>query len=360
MKKALEIASKGLGKTSPNPAVGAVIVRDNRIIAKGYHKKAGTAHAELEAISNLKGKTTPLDILYVTLEPCNHHGKTPPCTKAILESGIKNVVVGMKDPNPKVRGGGMEYLKENGVNVRTGVLERECVELLESFTKFVKTGRPFIIAKSALTLDGFTATSTGHSMWITGEDARRYVHRLRSQVDAVMVGVGTVIADDPLLTSRLAAKNSRNPHRIIVDTHLRISPDARLLNDDADVMNFIITGEKVDPERIKRVERVNTSVIRCPVKDSHIDLAELMDILGKKSITSILFEGGAALMGSMIGERLVDKFMIFKALKLLCAGDGIPMATGKGPVCMNDSLKLERTKIRKVGSDILITGYPVY
>jgi diaminohydroxyphosphoribosylaminopyrimidine deaminase/5-amino-6-(5-phosphoribosylamino)uracil reductase len=360
MKKALEIASKGLGKTSPNPAVGAVIVRDNRIIAKGYHKKAGTAHAELEAISNLKGKTTPLDILYVTLEPCNHHGKTPPCTKAILESGIKNVVVGMKDPNPKVRGGGMEYLKENGVNVRTGVLERECVELLESFTKFVKTGRPFIIAKSALTLDGFTATSTGHSMWVTGEEARRYVHRLRSQVDAVMVGIGTVIADDPLLTSRLAGKKSRSPHRIIVDTHLRISPDARLLNDDAGVMNYIVTGKKVPVERVKRVERDNTSVIKCTVKDNHIDLTGLMDMLGKINITSIMVEGGASLIGSMIRERLVDKFMIFKALKLLCAGDGIPMATGKGPVCMNDSLKLERTKIRKVGSDILITGYPVY
>ncbi len=360
MKKALKMAKKGLGQTSPNPAVGAVIVRDGRVISEGYHKKAGTAHAEVDAISNLKGKTTPRDIIYVTLEPCNHYGKTPPCTKAILESGIKNVVVGMRDPNPNVRGRGIEYLKENGVNVRTGVLENECMELLESFTKFINTGRPFVIAKSALTLDGFTATSTGHSMWVTGEEARRYVHRLRAKVDAVMVGVGTVIADDPLLTSRLAGKNSRNPMRIIVDTSLSIPPDSRLLNDDAGVMNYIVIGKKVASEKVKRVERDNTSVIRCTVKDNHIDLAGLMDELGKKNITSILFEGGAALMGSMIRERLIDKFMIFKALKLLGADDGMPMAKGKGPICMDGTLKLDRTKIRKVGSDILITGYPVY
>ncbi len=360
MKKALKMASKGLGKTAPNPAVGAVIVRDGQVISSGYHKKAGTAHAEVDAISNLKGKIAPGDIIYVTLEPCNHFGKTPPCTKVILDRGIRNVVVGMRDPNPKVKGGGVEYLKNKGINVRTGVLEKECMELLESFTKFIKTGRPFVIAKSALTLDGFSATSTGHSMWVTGEEARRYVHKLRSQVDAIMVGVGTVIADNPLLTSRLAGKNSRNPHRIILDTHLSIPPDARLLNDDAGVMNYIVTGKKVSGDKIKRVERENASVIKCPVKDSHIDLTELMDILGKKNITSILLEGGATLMGSMIRERLIDKFMIFKALKILGAGDGIPMAIGKGPIRMNDSLNLERTKIRKIGSDILITGYPVY
>jgi diaminohydroxyphosphoribosylaminopyrimidine deaminase / 5-amino-6-(5-phosphoribosylamino)uracil reductase len=360
MKTALKMALKGLGKTTPNPAVGAVIVRDGCVIASGYHKMAGAAHAEVDAISNLKVKTSPRDVLYVTLEPCNHYGKTPPCTKAILDSGIKNVVVGMKDPNPGVKGGGIEFLEKNGVNVKTGVLEKECMELLESFTKFVKTGRPFVIAKSALTLDGFTATSTGHSMWVTGEVARRYVHRLRSRVDAVMVGVGTVIADNPLLTSRFAGKNSRNPHRIIVDTHLKIPPDSRLLNDDADVRNYIVTGKKVSGEKIKRVERSNTSVIRCPVKDNHIDLTALMDIIGQINITSILLEGGAALMGSMLRERLIDKFLIFKAPKLLGGSDGMPMATGKGPLSMNDTLNLDRIKTRMIGPDILISGYPVY
>jgi diaminohydroxyphosphoribosylaminopyrimidine deaminase / 5-amino-6-(5-phosphoribosylamino)uracil reductase len=360
MKKALLMASKGLGKTAPNPAVGAVIVRDGRVIAKGYHKKAGSPHAEVDAISNLKEKITPKDIIYVTLEPCNHFGKTPPCTKAILDSSIRNVVIGMRDPNPKVKGGGAEYLNEKGVNVKIGVLENECMELLESFTKFIQTGRPFIIAKSALTLDGYTATSTGHSIWVTGEAARKYVHRLRSQVDAIMVGIGTVIADNPLLTSRLAGKNSRNPHRIIIDTHLRIPPDSRLLNDDAGVRNYIITGEKVSHDKIKRVETDNTSVIRCPVKDNHIDLTELMDVLGQINITSVLFEGGATLMGSMIRARLIDKFLIFKAPKILGGNDGIPMARGKGPLSMNDTLNLDRIKTRMIGPDMLISGYPVY
>ncbi len=179
MKKALKMASRGHGRTTPNPAVGAVIVRDGQVISSGYHRKAGADHAEVDAIKNLPDRPHSGDILYVTLEPCNHHGKTPPCTRVILESGIKNVVIGMSDPNPNVRGGGAGYLRERGINVRTGVLEKECREFLEPFTRFINTGSPFITAKSALTLDGFSATSTGHSMWVTGEAARRYVHRLR-------------------------------------------------------------------------------------------------------------------------------------------------------------------------------------
>ena len=359
MKSALRMAKKGVGKTSPNPAVGAVIVRDDRIIASGYHKKAGENHAEVDALSNLKGKITPRDIMYVTLEPCNHQGKTPPCTRAILAKGIKNVVIGMKDPNPSVKGGGIEFLKSKGVNVRTGVLENECEQLLESWKKYSITGRPFIIAKSALTLDGFSATSTGHSMWVTGEKARQYVHRLRSEVDAVVVGVGTVIADDPLLTCRLS-RGGRNPVRIIVDTHLRIPENSRLLNDDSQALNYIIVGKDVDKKLIKRIERGNTSVIKCPVKDGRVDLNKLLDILGKKSVTSILFEGGSKMMGSMIKERLIDKFLIFKAPKLLGGNDGIPMSKGKGPVYMNDSLNLKGVKVKKYGEDILISGYPSY
>ncbi len=353
------MAKKGIGKTSPNPAVGAVIVRDDRIIASGYHKKAGAAHAEVDTLSNLKGETTSRDIMYVTLEPCNHHGKTPPCTKAIIESGIRNVVVGMNDPNPSVKGGGTEYLRSRGINVKTGVLQQECEQLLEPWSKFSRTGKPFIMAKSAMTLDGYTATSTGHSMWVTGEEARQYVHRLRSEVDAVMVGIGTVIADDPQLTCRLKRGKGRNPHRIIVDTNLRIPENARLLNDDSPAKNYIITGKDVDKRLIKQIERGNTSVIKCPVKDSQIDLNAMMNILGKNSITSVLFEGGAGLMGSMIREKLIDKFLIFKAPKLLGGNDGIPMAKGKGPVYMSDSLNLKDIKVKKYGEDILVTGYPV-
>jgi diaminohydroxyphosphoribosylaminopyrimidine deaminase/5-amino-6-(5-phosphoribosylamino)uracil reductase len=360
MRCALRMAKKGLGNTAPNPAVGAVIVRDDRIIASGYHKKAGENHAEVDTLSNLEGKATSRDIMYVTLEPCNHQGKKPPCTRAILESGIKNVVVGMKDPNPSVKGGGIEYLRSRGLNVKTGVLEKECGQLLEPWSKYAKTGKPFIMAKSALTLDGYSATSTGHSMWVTGEEARQHVHRLRAEVDAVMVGIGTVIADDPRLTSRLKRGKGRNPHRIIVDTRLRIPENARLLNDDSGALNYIIVGNDVDMKLINRIERGNTSVIKCPVKDNRVDLNAMLDILGRRSITSVLFEGGSGLMGSMIRERLIDKFLIFKAPKLLGGNDGIPMAKGKGPVYMDDSLKLEDIKVKKYGEDILISGYPAY
>ncbi len=354
------MAKKGLGKTAPNPAVGAVIVRNGSVIAAGYHKKAGAAHAEVDAISSLTEKVTPEDVMYVTLEPCNHQGKTPPCTKAIIETGIKNVVVGMTDPNPSVKGGGIDYLRSMGVNVKAGVLEKECKELLESFRKYISTGRPFIIAKSALTLDGYTAASTGHSMWITGEKSRAYVHRLRSEVDAVMVGVGTVIADDPQLTSRLPKGNGRNPHRIIVDTNLRIPLKSRLLNDDSGVLNYIICGEDADIEKIKQIERNNTYVVRCPIKNNRVDPDKMLDILGEKNITSVLFEGGSKLMGSMIREKLVDKFLVFKAPKLLGGNDGIPMAEGKGPENMGQSLSLKDVKIKKYGEDILVSGYPVY
>jgi diaminohydroxyphosphoribosylaminopyrimidine deaminase/5-amino-6-(5-phosphoribosylamino)uracil reductase len=266
----------------------------------------------------------------------------------------------MKDPNPAVRGGGIDYLRSKGINVKTGVLEEKCEKFLESFSKYIKTGKPFIIAKSALTLDGYSATSTGHSMWVTGKKARQYVHRLRSEVDAVMVGIGTVMADDPQLTTRLSRGKGRDPHRIIVDTHLRISHSARVLNNDSKALTFIVTGEKVNKQLINHVERGNTSIIRCPVKCNHIDLQAMMVILGKKSITSILFEGGAGLMGSIIRERLVDKFLIFKAPKLLGGNDGVPMATGKGPVHMGESFSLRDMYVKKYGEDILITGYPDY
>ncbi len=360
MKKALRMASRGVGKTSPNPAVGAVIVRDNKIIASGYHKKAGANHAEVDALSNLKTKITSRDIMYVTLEPCNHQGKTPPCTRAIIESGIKTVVTGMKDPNPNVKGGGIDYLSSRGISVKTGVLEDECKKFLESFSKYVTTGRPFVTAKSALTLDGYSATSTGHSAWVTGEEARQYVHRLRSETDAVMVGIGTVLADDPQLTSRLRRGNGRNPHKIIVDTHLRIPRHARLLNDGSKALTFIITGESVNKQLVKQIEKGNISVIKCPIKDDHVDLTAMMDILGEKSITSILFEGGAKMMGSMLRERLIDKFLIFKAPRLLGGNDGVPMVIGKGPSHMSDLLSLKDIIVKKYGEDVLISGYPVY
>jgi len=360
MRAALGFARKGVGKTSPNPAVGAVIVRKGQVVAAGFHRKAGAPHAEVEALNRLGGKARPGDTLYVTLEPCNHFGRTPPCTKAILEKGVRKVVVGMKDPNPQVTGGGCEVLSAQGVEVVTGVLEEECRRLNEWFVTYVTKGRPFVIAKTAMTLDGWTATSKGHSKWVTNERSREWVHRLRNQVDSILVGVGTVTADDPLLTTRLRKGRGRDPVRIIVDTNLRIPVNARVLDHAKGSETLIAVSEDIAGRRLKRLEGKEVSFLMCPEKEGRIDLRVLMDILGKRSITSVLLEGGATLMGAMIREKLVDKFCIFKAPKILGASDGRPMALGRGPSRMDESIPLKDIRVRRFGEDLLITGYPQY
>ena len=360
MRMALRQARKGLGRTSPNPAVGAVVVRDGKVIASGYHKRAGANHAEVEALNKIGGKGRKGDVLYITLEPCNHQGRTPPCTEAILKSGIKRVIVGMEDPNPKVSGGGSEFLKEKGVEVSSGILESACRHLNEIFIKNVLTGRPFVVAKSALTLDGWAATSTGDSWWITNEKSRQFVHRLRDRVDGVMVGVGTVLTDDPSLTTRLKHGKGRDPARIIVDTHLRTPESAKVLNDDSNAMTLIAVGEGVDRGKIERIKKKGVSTLVCPTMDDRIDLVALLDVLVKKGVTSILVEGGATLMGSMIREKLIDKYYVFQAPKILGGNDGIPMANGPGPKRIKECLSLRDIRTRKFGSDVMIRGYPEY
>jgi len=359
MKLALQEARKGSGRTSPNPAVGAVIVRNGRVAARGYHRRAGLPHAEIEALSRLGNRCSGAT-LYVTLEPCNHVGRTPPCTQAILNGGIQRVVVGMKDPNPGVTGGGCAFLEAHGIDVKVGVLEAECRRLNEDFLKFVLDERPFVIAKSAMTLDGWTATSTGHSKWITNEKSRAFVHRLRDRVDAVMVGIGTVLADDPSLTARLIRGGGKDPLRIVVDTHLRIPLNAKVVTQDSPAGTLIITGE--DEEILDRspFQGSGVSTLACPVKAGKIDLKALMSLLGGMSVMSLLVEGGAAIIGSMLREKLIDKFYIFKAARLLGGDDGIPMAAGPGPETMNDALVLKEIKVRRFGDDTLIRGYPLY
>jgi diaminohydroxyphosphoribosylaminopyrimidine deaminase / 5-amino-6-(5-phosphoribosylamino)uracil reductase len=360
MKEALRLARKGLGSTSPNPAVGAVIVRKDHIIASGYHKKAGGDHAEVEALSMLGGKAEANDTMYVNLEPCNHYGKTPPCTMAILKSGLKKVVIGMLDPNPGVKGGGAGFLLEKGIEVRSGILESECRRLNEAFIKYIITGRPFVIAKSALTMDGWSATSTGHSRWITGDRSRNFVHRLRDRVDGILVGVGTIITDNPSLTTRIGNRRGRDPIRVIVDTHLRIPQDARVLNLDSDSITLLATGMDVKPGLLKKFERDGVSIVRCPIKDGMVDLNSLMIELGRRFITSLMVEGGSSVMGSMIREMLIDKFYIFKAPRIFGGDDGFPMARGAGPVMMDKSLMMRDIRTRRIGGDILITGYADY
>lgn len=359
MREALREARKGLGRTSPNPAVGAIVVHNGKAIAKGHHKKAGLPHAEVEALARLGGHAQGCTI-YVTLEPCNHQGRTPPCTKAIIKSGIKRVVVGMNDPNPDVAGGGCEFLRQKGIEVKTGVLETECRLLNEAFLKYVLTKRPFVIAKSAITLDGWTGTASGHSKWITNEKSRQFVHRLRDQVDAVMVGVGTILADDPRLTTRLKHGRGKDPLRIVVDTHLRTPLDAKIVNHDSSAGTLIVVGSDVPPATLEMYKRRGISTLACPTRDGRIDLPALMDILAEKSVIRILVEGGASLMGAMLRERLIDKYYVFEAPKILGADNGIPMVAGEGPKQMDQCLTLKNVQVRRFGEDILVVGYPDY
>ena len=360
MKQALRLARKGLGRTSPNPAVGAVIERSGKIIASGFHKKAGGHHAEIEALLQLGGRAEEGDVLYITLEPCNHQGRTPPCTEAILRSGIRKVVVGMKDPNRHVAGGGCELLAGKGIEVITGFLEEECRRLNEAFVKFVTTGRPFVAAKTAMTLDGWTATSSGDSQWVTNEKSREYVHHLRDEVDAVMVGIGTISSDDPLLTTRLKNRKGRDPLRIILDTNLRIPKHARVLHQASPAATMIAVADDVPQERLEAIIGEGVSVIPCPRKEGKLDLAWLLERLATLSVTSILVEGGATLMGALFRERLIDKFYVFKALRILGGSDGIPMALGPGRKRMDEALSLRDTKVKRFGDDLLVIGYPDY
>ncbi len=360
MKMALKEARKGLGKTSPNPAVGAVIVKDGKVLSRGFHRKAGLPHAEVEALNKLGG-TAKGCTMYVTLEPCNHFGKTPPCTEAILKSGITRVVVGMRDPNPGVRGGGIDFLKEKGLKVDVGVLARECERLNEAFIKFVSKGQPFVIVKSALTMDGWTGTRTGHSKWITNEASRRFVHRLREQVDAVLVGVGTVLADNPSLTVRLNKKGTKQPLRVVVDTNLRTPIDAKVFDQSSGANTMVVVKEGMDnSEKALSVKARGVMVRSCQVRQGKIHILSLLKMLGGMSITSVLVEGGSGIVGSFLRDKLVDKFFIFKAPKIFGGDDGIPMSKGKGPEYMDGCLFLKDINIRRFGDDILITAYPVY
>jgi len=360
MKQALDLAARGMGHTSPNPMVGAVVVRGGKIVGRGYHHAAGEPHAEVNAIDDA-GALAENATIYVTLEPCNHFGRTPPCTQKILEAGIKTVIVAMEDPNPEVRGGGMKYLQENGVKVVGGVCEAEARQLNEVFITYVNTQKPFVIVKCAATLDGQIATRTGDSKWVTGESARMHVHDVRHAVDAIMVGIGTVKQDDPSLTTRLEDRRGRDPKRIILDTRLSISPDARLFHQSSDAATIIVTGDIPEEagykKRLAAVEKTGASVVPVPLKNKEIDLAALMVKLGGMGITSLLIEGGAQVIASSFAAGIVDKAMFFYAPKLLGGSDGVPICSGKGAGLMKDCIMLQDVRMERFGEDFLIEGY---
>lgn len=357
MRHALSLARRGLGSTSPNPVVGALVVKGDRIIGSGYHKRAGAPHAEVEAIAKA-GNGTRGATLYVTLEPCHHYGRTPPCTKAILESGIRTVVVGIGDPNPHVEGGGAEFLRAQGVEVRCGVLEEKCARANEAYIKCVTQGKPFMIVKGALTLDGWIATRTGNSKWITNEKSRGFVHTLRKISDAIMVGVETVIADDPRLTPYLRKGPAPDPIRVIVDTNLRVPLTSRILTGETSTLTCIAAGSKVSTAQKKRVEGLGARVISCKEKDGQVDLEDLLDRLAKMSVCSVLVEGGANLFTSIIGKRLVDKYYLFLAPKLLGGDNGVPFIRGEGCDIIKNCVELKLARVKRFDDDIMVEAYP--
>ncbi|WDP92662.1 MAG: bifunctional diaminohydroxyphosphoribosylaminopyrimidine deaminase/5-amino-6-(5-phosphoribosylamino)uracil reductase RibD [Desulfobacter sp.] len=360
MELALELAAKGKGFTSPNPCVGAVVVKDGDIIGRGYHPKAGGPHAEVVAIDDahahapgrLAGST-----IYVTLEPCNHFGKTPPCTRKILSAGITRVVVGCTDPNP-VAAGGIDLLRENGVDVETGILQDRARTLIEDFIWYNQNEkRPFVTLKCAATLDGRIATRSGDSQWITNELSRGYGHRLRHEADAILIGSGTLHADNPSLTARIPGETTVDPARVVLDSRLTVKEDAKIITQDSQAPTIIVAGPHADAKKASRLEAKGVKIIRVNLIDGKLDLNELVIKLGNMSISSILIEGGGRVAASALKAGIVNKVCYFIAPKILGGSDGLPVFSGEGPEKIKDVCELTRVTTMSFGSDILVTGY---
>lgn len=350
MKMALGLARRGAGWTSPNPMVGAVIVRDRTVLGKGYHRRFGEAHAEINAIDSVSGSIRGATV-YVTLEPCSHHGKTPPCIDRIIEEEAARVVVGSIDPNPLVSGRGIRTLRDRGIEVTAGVLERECEALNEKFFTFMKTGMPFVTLKYAQTLDGRVASSTGHSQWISSEPSLRFAHRLRGQHDAVLVGIGTVVADDPDLRVRLV--RGRNPLRVVVDPSLRIPPDAHVLDNQDAARTLIAAGAPCEEGSVSSLRERGVEVVAIERDEAgSLDLRALLTELGRRQISSVLVEGGAGVITSFVRAGLFDRMIVITAPKIV--GRGIDAVGDLGITRMDDSIALRCERIFRKGKDVVM------
>lgn len=356
MLRALELAKKGEGRVSPNPMVGAVVVKNDKIIGEGYHHRCGEYHAERNALLNCT--ETPCGAtIYVTLEPCCHYGKTPPCTEIIIESKIARVVVGVIDDNDLVGGKGIEILRDAGIEVVTGVLEKECRDLNKVFFHYIKNKQPYVVMKYAMTMDGKIATYTGSSKWITSEEARENVHRTRSKYKGIMVGIGTVLKDDPMLNCRL--EDGVNPVRIVVDSHLSIPLDSNIVK-SANYIDTIIATVSRDTEKIKTLEENKIKVIVTREKEKKVDLKALFNELGKLQIDSVLVEGGGTLNWSIIKDRLVNEIHTYLGPKLVGGKEAIGPVGGKGIEEMGEAIKVKINNVTKFGEDILIESEVEY
>jgi diaminohydroxyphosphoribosylaminopyrimidine deaminase/5-amino-6-(5-phosphoribosylamino)uracil reductase len=353
MQLALNLAGGASGQTGVNPVVGCVVVQGGRIVGMGAHLKRGEGHAEVLAL-NMAGEQAKGATAYVTLEPCSHYGVTPPCCERLIAEGVSRVVVATVDPNPLVAGKGISRLREQRIQVEVGVLEGLAIAQNEAFNKFILSGRPFVTLKSALSLDGRIATRTGRSRWITGAESREAVHTLRHRHNAIMVGVDTVIADDPELTTRLNVPGL-HPIRIVVDSTLRIPETSRVLNEVAP--KLLLTTEQADKTKVERLRQAGTVVLICG-EGPRVDLTVAMTLLGKQGISSILLEGGGVLNGAMLQAGLVDKLMLFYA-PIIVGGDGAPSVFAfTGPDEMSSALRLSRVTMQAFGEDWCVSGYP--
>ena len=350
MKMALELAQKGMGFTAPNPMVGAVIVKNGRIIGQGYHRKYGELHAEREALAVCTEEPKGASI-YVTLEPCCHYGKQPPCVNAILEAGIRRVIIGSSDPNPLVAGKGIRILKDHGIEVTENILKEECDKLNEAFFYYIQNKKPYVVMKYAMTMDGKIAAYTGESKWVTGEAARIHVQEQRLKYTGIMVGVGTVLADDPMLTCRL--ENSRNPVRIICDSHLRTPLTSKIVR-TAETIPTILASSSKDQQKIKNYEELGCQVLYVPEKNGHIDLNRLMELLGAAKIDSILLEGGGSLNWSALESGIVQKVQTYIAPKLFGGEEAKTPVEGKGFPDPASAVLLKNSEIIRLGDDFLI------
>ncbi|HWR40487.1 MAG TPA: bifunctional diaminohydroxyphosphoribosylaminopyrimidine deaminase/5-amino-6-(5-phosphoribosylamino)uracil reductase RibD [Patescibacteria group bacterium] len=353
MRQALEIAALARGRTSPNPLVGAVLVRDGRVVGQGWHRQAGTPHAEIHALAQA-GELARNATMYVTLEPCSHHGRTGPCTDAVIAAGVRKVIVAMTDPNPQVSGQGIARLRAAGIEVVEGVLAAEAARLNRVFTKWIATGMPYGTLKWAMTLDGKIATQQGHSRWITGPAARQRVHEFRDCHDAILAGIGTVLADNPELTTRLP-QGGKNPLRVIVDSRARIPLTAKVVTDGL-APTLLAVGPEASPAKIKELESYGVEVWPLSATADGLDLRQLFSRLGSRNITSVFVEGGANINGSCLKNNLIDTVHAFIASKLIGGTMAPGPFGGQGCDRMDQALELEDLTQEWIGDDLLISG----
>jgi len=352
MKRAMRLALKAKGQTSPNPMVGAVVVKDKEIIAEGYHKKAGLAHAEIVALEKAKEKAKGAT-LYVTLEPCVHFGRTPPCVYRIIESGIKKAVIGMIDPNPLNNGKGVAILNRHGIAVETGVLENELKRMNESFIKYITQKMPFVVVKVGQSLDGKIAAFTGDSRWITSDFSRQYARKLRQNFDAIMVGVNTILRDDPHLK---ANPGSKQPKIIVVDSHLSTPANAHIF-ENPEVILVTLPSQQGQETENRRILSKKAIILEVREKEGQVNLRDMLKKLAQREITNILVEGGGSLIGSLFDEDLVDKVLFFISPKIIGGKDAIGSVMGEGVKRVERAFKLKEVKLKKLGEDFLIQGY---